>query len=78
MATRISTSFITSSVSSLILIYFGISSSDFLANHLVLLLRILNLGISDSGLLGHLSNATAGSLNGVGHSTPYEEIATYA
>ncbi|KAF8342471.1 hypothetical protein F5887DRAFT_1062309 [Amanita rubescens] len=53
-------------------------SSDFLANLLVLLLRILNSGISDSGLLAHLSEATAGSLNGVGHSTAYEEIATYA
>jgi len=39
---------------------------------------MLNSGISDSGLLAHLSEATAGSLNGVGHSTAYEEIATYA
>ncbi|KAK2463904.1 hypothetical protein APHAL10511_004076 [Amanita phalloides] len=53
-------------------------SSDFLANLLVLLLRIFNSGMSDSGLLVHLSEATAGSLNGVGHSTAYEEIATYA
>ncbi|XP_006464180.1 hypothetical protein AGABI2DRAFT_75124 [Agaricus bisporus var. bisporus H97] len=53
-------------------------SSDFLSNLLVLLLRILNSGISDSGLLAHLSEATAGSLNGVGHSTAYEEIATYS
>lgn len=53
------------------------SSSDFLSNLLVLLLRILNSGISDSGLLAHLSEATAGSLNGVGHSTAYEEISTY-
>lgn len=45
---------------------------------MVLLLRILNSGISDSGLLAHLSEATAGSLNGVGHSTAYEEIATYS
>ncbi|KAG6830192.1 hypothetical protein H0H92_001779 [Tricholoma furcatifolium] len=52
-------------------------SSDFLSNLLVLLLRILNSGISDSGLTMHLSEATAGSLNGVGHSTAYEEIATY-
>jgi hypothetical protein len=65
-------------MSSLMSIYSGISSSDFLANLLVLLLRILNSGISDSGLLAHLSEATAGSLNGVGHSTAYEEIATYA
>ncbi|KAG6908575.1 hypothetical protein DXG01_004133 [Tephrocybe rancida] len=53
-------------------------SSDFLSNLLVLLLRILNSGISDSGLTVHLSEATAGSLNGVGHSTAYEEISTYA
>ncbi|KAF8969681.1 hypothetical protein BDZ97DRAFT_213140 [Flammula alnicola] len=53
-------------------------SSDFLSNLLVLLLRILNSGMSDSGLLAHLSEATAGSLNGVGHSTAYEEIATYS
>ncbi len=65
------------SMPSLMSIYSGISSSDFLANLLVLLLRILNSGISDSGLLAHLSEATAGSLNGVGHSTAYEEIATY-
>ncbi|KAF8631498.1 hypothetical protein AX15_002364 [Amanita polypyramis BW_CC] len=53
-------------------------SSDFLAYLLVLLLRILNSNISDSGLLTHLSEATAGSLNGVGHSKAYEEVATYA
>ncbi|KAK0199800.1 hypothetical protein DFS33DRAFT_1267576 [Desarmillaria ectypa] len=53
-------------------------SSDFLSNLLVLLLRILNTGLSDSGLIAHLSEATAGSLNGVGHSTAYEEVETYA
>ncbi|KAI0270403.1 hypothetical protein BC834DRAFT_950148 [Gloeopeniophorella convolvens] len=53
-------------------------SSDFLSNLLVLLLRIMNVGMSDSGLLTHLSEATAGSLNGVGHSTVYEELATYS
>ncbi|KAJ7293409.1 hypothetical protein C8J57DRAFT_1268974 [Mycena rebaudengoi] len=53
-------------------------SSDFLSNLLVLLLRLFNSGLSDSGLLAHLSEATAGSLNGVGHSTAYEEISTYA
>lgn len=52
-------------------------SSDFLSKLLVLLLRIRNAGLSDSGLLTHLSEATAGSLNGIGHSTPYEELATY-
>ena len=53
------------------------SSSDFLSNLLVLLLCILNSGLPDSGLIAHLSEATAGSLNGVGHSTAYEELATY-
>ncbi|KAH7924132.1 hypothetical protein BV22DRAFT_536268 [Leucogyrophana mollusca] len=53
-------------------------SSDFLSNLLVLLLRIRNAGLSDSGLIAHLSEATAGSLNGVGHSTAYEEVATFA
>ena len=54
------------------------SSSDFLSNLLVLLLRVMNLGLSDSGLLTHLSEATAGSLNGIGHSKAYEELATYS
>jgi len=62
---------------SISLTYVCSSSSDFLSNLLVLLIRILNSGISDSGLLEHLSEATAGSLNGVGHSTAYEELATY-
>ena len=55
-----------------------ISSSDFLSNLLVLLIRIMNAGLSDSGLLAHLSEATAGTLSGVGHSTPYEELATFS
>jgi hypothetical protein len=54
------------------------SSSDFLSNLLVLLLRILNAGLSDSGLLTHLSEATAGSLSGVGHSTAYEEPGVFS
>ncbi|KAF7799191.1 hypothetical protein EIP86_010422 [Pleurotus ostreatoroseus] len=53
-------------------------SSDFLSNLLVLLIRIMNSGMSDSGLLTHLSEATAGTLSGVGHSTAYEELATYS
>ncbi|TFY75038.1 hypothetical protein EWM64_g8973 [Hericium alpestre] len=53
-------------------------SSDFLSNLLVLLMRVLNTGLSDSGLVAHLSEATAGSLSGVGHSTAYEEMATYS
>jgi hypothetical protein len=62
----------------LLMPHIGLRSSDFLSNLLVLLLRVLNSGIPDSGLLTHLSEATAGSLNGVGHSTAYEELATYA
>lgn len=54
------------------------SSSDFLTNLLVLLLRVLNCGLSDSGLLAHLSEATAGSLSGIGHSTAYEELSTFS
>lgn len=54
------------------------SSSDFLSNLLVLLLRIRNAGLDDGGLITHLSEATAGSLSGVGHSSAYEEPATYA
>jgi hypothetical protein len=38
----------------------------------------MNVGLSDSGLLTHLSEATAGSLSGIGHSTVYEELATYS
>jgi hypothetical protein len=38
----------------------------------------MNVGLSDSGLLTHLSEATAGSLNGIGHSSAYEELATYS
>jgi len=53
-------------------------TSDFLSNLLVLLLRVMNAGLSDSGLLTHLSEATAGSLNGIGHSKAYEELATYS
>ncbi|KAM5534128.1 hypothetical protein V8D89_012148 [Ganoderma adspersum] len=53
-------------------------SSDFLSNLLILLIRILNAGLSDRGLLAHLSEATAGTLSGIGHSTAYEEPATYS
>jgi hypothetical protein len=38
----------------------------------------MNVGLSDSGLLTHLSEATAGSLSGIGHSTVYEELGTYS
>ncbi|KAF7320275.1 hypothetical protein MKEN_00812200 [Mycena kentingensis (nom. inval.)] len=39
-------------------------SSDFLSNLLVLLIRVLNAGLSERGLVTHLSEATAGALNG--------------
>jgi hypothetical protein len=48
------------------------SSSDFLSNLYASLIRI-----SDSGLLAHLSEPIASSLNGVIHSTAYEELAKY-
>lgn len=38
----------------------------------------MNSGLSDSGLLAHLSEATAGTLSGVGHSSAYEELASYS
>ena len=53
------------------------SSSDFLSNLLVLLLRIRNAGISDGGLLADLSEATAGSLRGLGHSSAYLDEGAY-
>ncbi|KIM19369.1 hypothetical protein M408DRAFT_31287, partial [Serendipita vermifera MAFF 305830] len=53
------------------------SSSDFLSNLLVLLIRMRNAGIDDGGLLTHLSEATAGSLSGVGHSSAYLDSGAY-
>ncbi|KAG9006214.1 hypothetical protein FRB94_000909 [Tulasnella sp. JGI-2019a] len=47
------------------------NASDFLSNLIVLLLRIRNAGLDDGGLITHLSEGTAGSLSGVGHSNPY-------
>ena len=52
-------------------------SSDFLSNLLVLLLKLRNAQVDDNGLLMHLSEATAGSLSGVGHSAAYEDPGTY-
>ncbi|EJU05139.1 hypothetical protein DACRYDRAFT_19736, partial [Dacryopinax primogenitus] len=45
------------------------SSTDFLTNLLVLCLRLRNAGLTDGGLVVHLSKAIAGSPNGVGHSS---------
>ncbi|CAE6506704.1 unnamed protein product [Rhizoctonia solani] len=53
------------------------SSSDFLSNLLVLLLRVKNAGLDEHGLVIHLSEATAGSLSGIGHSTAYEDLGPY-
>ncbi|CAE7211505.1 unnamed protein product [Rhizoctonia solani] len=53
------------------------SSSDFLSNLLVLLLRVKNAGLDEHGLVVHLSEATAGSLSGIGHSTAYEDLGPY-
>jgi hypothetical protein len=52
-------------------------ASDFLSNLLVLLFRLRNADLTDHGLLLHLSDATAGSLAGLGHSTPYEDANAY-
>ncbi|QRV99542.1 hypothetical protein RhiJN_27561 [Ceratobasidium sp. AG-Ba] len=54
------------------------SSSDFLSNLLVLLLRVKNAGLDEHGLIVHLSEATAGSLSGIGHSTAYEDLGPYS
>jgi hypothetical protein len=49
-----------------------------MTNLLCLAFMLRNAGISDQHLIEHLSEATAGSLTGLGHSTPYEESASYA
>ena len=53
------------------------NSSDFLSNLMVLLLKMRNAGVDDGGLLMHLSEATAGSLSGIGHSTAYLDPGAY-
>lgn len=50
---------------------------DFMTNLLCFAFLLRNAGIDDQRLIEHLSEATAGSLTGVGHSTPYEEPACY-
>ena len=37
-----------------------------------------NAGINDQRLVEHLSEATAGSLTGLGHSSPYEDLGCYS
>lgn len=53
------------------------ASTDFLTNLLVLCLMLRNAGINDQGLIGHLSDATAGAWIGAGHTTPYEDPGAY-
>ncbi|KAG5651798.1 hypothetical protein H0H81_007357 [Sphagnurus paluster] len=56
-------------------IYSGLFTA---ASHPLILRALYIDGDAHNGLTVHLSEATAGSLNGVGHSTVYEEISTYA
>lgn len=53
------------------------TASDFMTNLLCFAFMLRNAGLSDEHLIEHLSEATAGSLTGLGHSTPYEEPATF-
>lgn len=48
-----------------------------MTNLLCFAFMLRNAGLSDEHLIEHLSEATAGSLTGLGHSTPYEEPATF-
>ncbi|WWC95600.1 hypothetical protein V866_002465 [Kwoniella sp. B9012] len=54
------------------------TQSDFMTNLLCFAFMLRNAGIDDQRLVEHLSEATAGSLTGVGHSTPYEELSSYS
>lgn len=54
------------------------SASDFMTNLLCFAFMLRNAGIDDQRLIEHLSEATAGSLTGVGHSSPYEERDCYS
>ncbi|KAG1056517.1 hypothetical protein G6F55_008199 [Rhizopus delemar] len=55
------------------------SSDDFLVQLVVFSLRLRNLGLSDHGLLIHLSEVLAGNIYVIegGHSTIYEELNVY-
>lgn len=53
------------------------TQSDFMTNLLCFAFMLRNAGINDQRLVEHLSEATAGSLTGIGHSTPYEELGCY-
>ncbi|KAI9279299.1 hypothetical protein BY458DRAFT_487940 [Sporodiniella umbellata] len=55
------------------------SSDDFLVQLVVFALQLRNLGLSDHGLLVHLSEVLAGNIYVIegGHSTIYEELGVY-
>lgn len=55
------------------------ADDDFLINLVVFALRLRNAGLSDHGLLVHLSEVLAGSIYAFegGHSTIYEEVDVY-
>ena len=48
-----------------------------MTNLLSFAFMLRNAGLDDQRLVEHLSEATAGSLTGVGHSTPYEDAGCY-
>lgn len=54
------------------------SASDFMTNLISFAFMLRNAGIDDQRLVEHLSEATAGSLTGIGHSSPYEELGCYS
>ena len=53
------------------------SSSDFIIHLLVFCIQLRNAGLSDGGMVAHLSEAVASGLTGVGHSTAYKEDQSY-
>lgn len=53
-------------------------ATEYMTKLLAFAFMLRNAGISDQRLIEHLSEATAGSLTGLGHSTPYEEPQVYA
>ncbi|ODN80175.1 hypothetical protein L198_07831 [Cryptococcus wingfieldii CBS 7118] len=54
------------------------TQSDFMTNLLCFAFMLRNAGIDDERLVEHLSEATAGGLTGLGHSTPYEELSSFS
>ncbi|KAL7414033.1 hypothetical protein BDY24DRAFT_339982, partial [Mrakia frigida] len=53
------------------------SASDFVTNLLIFCLQLRNAGLSDGGMVAHLSEVVASGLTGVGHSTAYKEDLSY-